>query len=260
MPELKIAVQLASLRMPLRRGLVAAAQMGADGVEIDARGEIRPQDLTGTALRELRRLLEDHDLRVSAVGFQTRRGYDVPDELERRIAATKAAMKMAADLRAPVVVNQVGSVPAESSGSRWNTLVQALADLSAYGQHTGALLAAQTGTESGADLAQLIAALHQRGIGVDLDPGNLIVNGFSPLEAVDALGPYVLHVHATDAVRDLARGRGLEVPLGRGTADFAALLGALEDHQYRGYFTIARRASENPQSEIADAVEYLRNL
>jgi sugar phosphate isomerase/epimerase len=259
-PEVKIAAQLASLRLPLRKGLIAAARMGADGVEIDARSEIRPQELTGTALRELRRLLDDHNLRVSAVGFHTRRGYDVPDNLERRLAATKAAMKMAADLRAPVVVNQVGSVPAEPSGRSWDTLVQALADLSVYGQHTGARLAAQTGTESGADLARLIAALPAGGIGVDLDPGNLIVNGFSPLEAVAALGPHVLHVHATDAVRDLARGRGLEVPLGRGTADFPALLGALEDHQYRGYFTIARRECENPEFEIGEAVQYLRNL
>jgi sugar phosphate isomerase/epimerase len=259
-PAVKIAVQLASLRLPLRKALIAAAQMGASAVEIDARGEVRPHELSGTALRELRRLLDDHNLRVSAVGFQTRRGYDVPDELDRRVTATKAAMKMAADLRAPLVVNQVGTVPREPSGRSWETLVQALSDLSVYGQHAGALLAAQTGTESGADLARLIAALPEGGIGADLDPGNLIVNGFSPLEAVETLGPHILHVHATDAVRDLARGRGLEVPLGRGTADFAALLGALEDRQYRGYFTIARRDCENPEFEIAEAVKYLKNL
>jgi sugar phosphate isomerase/epimerase len=259
-PELKIAVQLASLRLPLRKGLIAAARMGAGGVEIDARGEIRPQDLTGTALRELRRLLEDHNLRVSAVGFHTRRGYDVPEDLDRRVAATKAAMRMAADLRAPVVVNQIGHVPAEPAGSSWNLLVQALSDLSRHGQHAGALLAAQTGTESGADLARLIAALPEGGLGVDLDPGNLIIHGFSPLEAVESLGPHILHVHARDGVRDLARGRGLEVPLGRGTADFPALLGALEDHQYRGYFTIARHDSDNPEFEIGEAVKYLRSL
>ena len=259
-PALKIAVQLASLRLPLRKGLIAAARVGASGVEIDARGELRPQELSQTALRDLRRLLDDLNLRVSAVGFQTRRGYDVADELERRVTATKAAMKMAAELGAAVVVNQIGPVPQDTNSRERTLLVQTLADLSAYGQHVGALLAAQTGTESGADLAHLLAALPERGIGVDLDPGNLIVNGFSPLEAVEALGPQILHVHARDAVRDLARGRGLEVPLGRGTADFAALLGALEDHQYRGYFTIAREESDDPEFEIGEAVKYLKNL
>ena len=260
MATLKIAIQLASLRLPLRKALVAAARLGASGVEIDARGELRPRELTGTALGELRRLLDDQNLRVSAVAFHTRRGYDVADDIERRVAATKAAMKMAADLRAAVVVNQVGRVPDEPEGPAWNMLVDTLTDLSAYGQHTGALLAAQTGTESGAHLARLISALPEGGIGVDLDPGKLIIGGFSPLEAVETLGPHILHVHARDAVRDLARGRGLEVPLGRGTADFAALLGALEDHQYRGFFTIAREESENPEFEIGEAVKYLRNL
>ncbi len=85
-------------------------------------------------------------------------------------------------------------------------------------------LAAQTGAEDGRDLARLLAALPEGAVGVDLDPGALVVNGFSPLEAVEALGPRILHVHARDGVRDLARKRGLEVPLGRGSVDFPALL------------------------------------
>jgi sugar phosphate isomerase/epimerase len=67
-------------------------------------------------------------------------------------------------------------------------------------------------------------------------------------------------VHARDGVRDLARGRGLEVPLGRGSADFPALLGALEDYQYRGFFTIAREESDQPEYEISEAVKYLTSL
>lgn len=259
-PALKIAVQLSSLRMPLRKALVAAARMGVHGVEIDARGELRPQVLSQTGMRELKRMLEDHNLKVSAVSFRTRRGYDVPDEIDRRVAATKTAMKFAADLRAGVVVNQVGHVPAESSGSSWNQLIDSLTEICKYGMHVGALLAAQTGTETGADLARLLDALPEGGMGVDLDPGNLISNSFSAQEAAAALGAKILHVHARDGVRDLARGRGLEVPLGRGSADFPALLGTLEDHQYRGFFTIAREDSDNPAAEIAAAVEYLTNL
>lgn len=260
MPALKIAIQLSGLRLPFRKALAAAAQLGASGVEIDARGEIRPEAMTQTGLREVRRLLDEHDLRVVALGFRTRRGYDVADELERRVAATKAVMKLAADLRAPLVINQVGRVPAEPQGRSWELLLHALADLSEYGHHIGAMLAAQTGSESGTDLARLLAALPTQGIGVDLDPGNLIINGFSPREAVEALGTAIVHVHARDGVRDLARGRGLEVPLGRGSADFPALLGALEEHPYRGYFTIARDDAEDPQLEFGAAVQYLRSL
>jgi sugar phosphate isomerase/epimerase len=259
-PALKIGIQLSSLRLPFRQALVTAARLGASGVEIDARGELRPQELGQTGLREVRRLLEEHNLRVAAVGFRTRRGYDTAEELDKRVAATKAAMQFAADLRAPVVVNQVGRVPAESSGPAWNILIEALTDLGHFGQHVGATLAAQTGSESGADLARLLEALPPYAVGVDLDPGNLIVNGLSPLETVEALGPRILHVHARDAVRDLTRGRGLEVPLGRGMADFPALLGALENFSYRGYFTIARQDADDPLHEIGAAVSYLNEI
>ncbi len=73
------------------------------------------------------------------------------------------------------------------------------------------------------------------------------------------LGPHILHVHATDAVRDLGRGRNVEVPLGRGSVDWPALLGTLEQRGYRGYFTI-QRDSANPEMEIGQAVQYLRSL
>jgi sugar phosphate isomerase/epimerase len=259
-PAIKIAIQLAGLRLPFRKAISAAARLGASGVEIDARGELRPGELGQTGLREVRRLLDEHGLRVSAVGFRTRHGYGESDDIDRRVTATKEAMRFAADLRAPIVVNQVGRVPAEPDGETWNRMLQALTDLGNYGLRMGATLAAQTGTESGADLARLLDALPPQAVGADLDPGNLIINGFSPLETTEALGSRIVHVHARDAVRDLSRGRGLEVPLGRGSADFPALLGALENFSFRGYVTIARQDSDEAEHEIGEAVKYLRQL
>jgi sugar phosphate isomerase/epimerase len=257
-PALKIGIQLSSLRLPFRKALAVAARLGVRGVEIDARGELRPDQLDQTGLREVRRLLEAHDLVAVAVGFRTRRGYDAADQIDKRVAATKAALDFAAQVGAPVVVNQVGSIPKEAGTEGWNLLVETLTDVGRYGHHVGATLAVQTGAQSGADLRRLIDALPQQSIGVDLDPGNSIINGFSPLEAVETVGENLLHVHARDATRDLTR--GLEVPLGRGTADFPALLGALENFGYRGYFTIAREQAEHPESEIGQAAEYLTNI
>ena len=79
--QLKIGIQLASLGLPFGQALAKAAVLGADAVEIDARREINPQELTQTGIREIRKLLEDHRLRICAVGFQTRYGYQVRDEL-----------------------------------------------------------------------------------------------------------------------------------------------------------------------------------
>ena len=128
MPPLKIAVDLASLRMPFKQALLAAKRLGAEAVEIDARGEINPQELSQSGRRQLRKMLDDLDLRVAAIGFRTRRGYDAPQELERRIEATKRAMEFAYSLCASLVVNQIGRVPEKPEGPAWTTLIEALID------------------------------------------------------------------------------------------------------------------------------------
>jgi len=259
-PQLRVGIQLSSLRLPFKKALLTAAQLGADAVEIDARFQVKPRDFTRTGIRQLRKTLDDHNLRVCAIGFPTRRGYDNLAELDQRVQATKEAMQFAYDLGASVVVNQIGRVPESADSPAWQTLLEVLTDLGAHGQRVGAFLAAETGTEDGTVLASLIDALPPGSLPVNFDPGNLIINGFSAHDSIAALGTHVIHVHAKDAVRDLAQGRGLETPLGRGSVDFPELIGVLEEHNYRGYFTVERQHAADPIAEIGQAVQYLRNL
>lgn len=272
MPNVKIAIQTRSLRQPLRQAIQTAAQLGAEGVEIDARNELPPAQMSQTAIRQFRKLLADLNLGVSAVSFISRRGYDVVEDLERRVLATQAAMTMARAIGASVVINRVGSAqPILTAGAAavsdsmrsnpaLNRLVEVLTMLGAYGDRVGARLAAQTGSESGPQLAELLAAIPDQTIGVDLNPSALIMNGHNPEEAVAALGKRVLHVHASDAVRDLSRGRTFEVELGRGSADLPNLLGRLTEFDYRGWVTIERQDSHDPITEIGNAVAFLRAL
>jgi sugar phosphate isomerase/epimerase len=258
--QIKLGVELASLRLPLKKGLLMARELGAEAVEIDARNELTADDLSHTGVRHVRKMLDDLNLRISAVRYRTRRGYQVMSDLEARIDATKRAMRVAYELGTNVVVNHIGRVPAENDSAANSILVQALSDLGRYGQRVGALLAAETGTESGEELARLIARLPPGSIGIDFNPAGLIVNGHSPRAAMQALASHVLHVHATDATRDLAQGRGIEVPLGQGNAEFPELLALLEEQQYRGYITVARHDSDAPLADIRQAFQFLRNL
>jgi sugar phosphate isomerase/epimerase len=256
---LRIGIQTRSLRLPLRRAIDVAAQLGADGIEIDARSELPPGELSQTGLREFRKLLADRKLSVSAVSFLTRCGYDSPEDLERRVMATQGAMRFAETLGANVVINRVGQVP-EESDSRFGALVEVLSGLGVFGDRVGARLAAQTGVASGPQLARLLAALPDQTIGVDLHPSALIHHGNDPAEAVSVLGSNVIHVHACDAVRDLGQRQVIDVELGRGTADLPNLLGQLEEFNYRGWITIECPNSRDPISEMSDAVAYLRSL
>ena len=95
MLQIKLGIELATLRLPLKKGLLIARELRAEAVEIDLRNELRPDDLSRTGVRHLRKMLDDLNLRVSAVAFRTRRGYAIADDLEARIEATKRAMTSA---------------------------------------------------------------------------------------------------------------------------------------------------------------------
>jgi sugar phosphate isomerase/epimerase len=260
MLQIRIGVELASLRQPFQQALLTARELGAAAVEIDARHELRPEALSQTGVRQVRKMLDDLNLRVSCLSFRTRRGYDVLDDLEARLEATRRALKLAYDLGTNAVVNHIGRIPGEHDAASAGTLIDALSELGRYGQKVGATLAAETGTESGEALAQFIARLPPASLGVDFNPANLIVGGHAPRDAIRALGGQVLHFHATDATRDVAAGRGIEVALGQGNAELPELLAVLEEHQYRGYLTVARHGVDDPLAAVRQGVEFLRNL
>lgn len=259
MPELKVAVAARSLPLPMDRALAAIARMGARGVELDAAGPLRPDQFSQTAARHLRKLLDDHRLQPTAVACYTRRGFNVQEGLDARIDHTRSVMRIAGRVGAPLVVNHVGRVAAEDDPA-FALQVEVLRELGLYGLRVGAVLAAETGSESGADLRRLLDALPEGAVLVNFDPANLVVQGHSISEALEALGPYIAQVHARDAVRDLAAGRSLEVPLGRGSVDWPNLIGTLEEYDFRGFFTLVRPADEGSQTALDNAVAWLRNL
>jgi sugar phosphate isomerase/epimerase len=235
-----------------------AASLGASSVEIDARTEIHPAQLSDTGLRQLRKMLDDLDLKVSSLRFQTRRGYDVLDDLDRRVEATKETLKLAYRLGASVVVNSIGQTPEDESDPRWITLQQVMDDLGRYGAKAGAFLAAETGSESGSALAKLLNSNTESFTAVAFNPGQLIINQHSASEAVDALLDRIHVVYAVDGVLDLAAGRGIAVPLGQGSADFPEFIGKLENIHYGGRFVVGRVGSN--ADEVNQAIRYLREL
>jgi len=235
------------------------AEVGADAVEIDARGDFSPASLSHTGRRQLRKILDEFRLRAAAVSFYPRGSFHDQRELDRRIDATKAAMQLAADLGASVMVTRLGRIPADRDAPERAILIEVLADLGRQGQRVGALLAAKTGTDDPRNLADLIRQLPEFSLGVDLDAGSAAAAGFSPVETAAMLGASILSVHATDARTN--SGPPTEyLPLGRGDVDFPALFGALDEQDYRGYFTVGAAGVGDPADEISRSVQFLRRL
>jgi sugar phosphate isomerase/epimerase len=255
--NLRIAAQPRRFAQPFRKALHTAAALGCDGVQFDARNEVRPAELSETGLRQLRKMLDDLNLRVGSMSFPTRRGYADPTELDRRVQATVAAMKLAAQLKARVLVCDLGRVP-EANSTAMSTLAEVVSALGGHGNRLGVQLAAQTRFDTFDQLASFLGQIPEGSLFLDLHPAKLLADGHSPSGFVSALGRHVAHVHATDGVRDFSTGRNLEVELGRGSADFPSLLGQLEEFEYRGWVTVERSDSEQIVEDVANAVRFLR--
>jgi sugar phosphate isomerase/epimerase len=240
-----IAVQTRCFAQPLRQALHTAARIGAAGVQIDARAELPPSEVSDTAARQLRKMLDDLNLRFGSVTFASRRGYANPQDLERRLAASVDAMRMASRLGARVLVLAIGALPPADDPNR-GTLIEALAALSSHGSRLGVTLAAQCSDAPPTEMAELLSELPDGPLGVDLSPADVIRSGLKPHDFLTTLGAHVAHVYANDAVRGLGGAAAIDVELGRGSAEVAELLGRLEEFDYRGWVTVERRNSHQP--------------
>jgi len=89
------------------------------------------------------------------------------------------------------------------------------------------------------------------GVGLCIDTGWLGTNGVDAPAAIRALGPLVRHVHVKD-VR--SAGAHETVPLGTGCVGIAAVLGALKEIGYQGWYSWEDEPEDRNPMEIASAM------
>ena len=260
MNAVKIGICLESLGLPLRRALAAAQQMGVTGVQIDAAGDLAPNQLTQTGRREFRNLLRMHNLELTALNCPLRRGLDVAENQEGRIDHVKNVMTLAFDLGPRLTIVQAGRVPDGDEDPRGRLLTEALQALGGHGDRTGTTLALETGLESGEALRDYLQRLDTGSLGVNYDPANLLMNGFNPFESARQLRGLIRHAHAKDASRSRSNRTAQEVPLGHGDIDWLLLLSLFEEIEYRGWLVVERESGQNRAQDVAAGVAFLRRV
>jgi inosose dehydratase len=113
-----------------------------------------------------------------------------------------------------------------------------------------------------------------------LDTGHLLIGGTDPVELAKAVPDRIAHTHLKDVGVDFAervrsgaitytdavRG-GMYRPLGAGDIDIAAIIGVLESHGYRGWYTMeqdtiltGKPTAEGPAADVRASVAYLTGL
>lgn len=259
MPPLRLAIATNCLKLPLRESLRAAANLGAKGVQFDARQEIKPGELTETGRRQLLHGLDELGLSIGSLAFPMRRSFYDEEQLDGRVTAAKRALDHAWQLRARVVTARIGKIPADKESKPYRLLFDVLSDLARYGNQVGATLAITPSHDSPEALRDLIVSIKTGPLGIDFDPAVFVMSGHNPAEAFRLLHSYVVHFTARDAIRDIDAG-GLETALGRGEVEWIELLPLLDEVGYSGWVTVNRTQGDDRAGDAARAIQYLKNV
>ncbi|MFA6239991.1 MAG: sugar phosphate isomerase/epimerase [Candidatus Hydrogenedentales bacterium] len=257
---MKVGIILGSLGTgSLKRDLQRAMAIGVHGIQLwVVNNELDPRELSRTGREELVDYMDSLGLERSALCGDVG-GFCDPGTVDENIARTKSVFDLCVDLHTPILTTHIGTVPDDATSRAYQELVGAVRDISDYAVNRGCCLAIETGPESAEALAQFIVDVKSNGAKANYDPANLCMAGFDHIGGVKALAPYIVHTHAKDGVFESEKkGKGLEMPLGKGDVDFPRYLAALRDVSYSGFLTVERECGDDPASDIVEAVTFLK--
>ncbi len=279
MKKFPIGVIIDSFRTDIPTAVKKAAQVGAQGIQVYAtHGAMSPDELIGEKRAEFKALVEGNGLKISALcGDLGGGGFIHKDKNRERVDYSKKILDLAKELGTDIVTTHIGVVPDDPNHDRYKIMQEACRELAEYADSIDAHFAVETGPETSLTLKTFLDSLESTGVGVNLDPANLVmVTGDDPVKAVDNLKKYIVHTHAKDGkqlfYKDpeiiygikqdvIVTGESfLEVPLGEGSVDWVNYLNALETIGFDGFLTIEREVGDDPERDIRAAVDFLKSF
>lgn len=214
---------------------------------------------------EIRRITEAAGLKMPALGT-----YVGCEDLE----TVRRLMEAAAIMGAPML--RVG-VPRYDGSEDYNSVYTRAVDL--YGKVEDAAresgvkatveIHMNTMTPSPALAERLVKHFDPRHVGVILDAGNMVYEGFETYSlAVDLLGPYLAHVHVKNAAwAAVGKEDGQALwkcdasPMWEGIADYRTLLKALKRAGYDGWLSFEGFSEiMTTEQKVVRNLEYIRRL
>ncbi len=190
-------------------------------------------------------------------------GYTPDDLYPPRLALTRKAAALTAQLRCPSLSIHPATIPAIPTSPIYKKLVQRLREVADATAAYGVRLLFETGRESIDTLLEFKANVGRKNIGINFDPGNLVIYGTDdPANVAARLADLADIVHVKDARRSPRRGidYGQAAPLGQGDVQISRVLSKLVTHGFDGPVLVETRPWQGDLHGLRGAIDYVRSM
>jgi inosose dehydratase len=242
--------------------------------------ELGPTGYLGTGPADIRARLDSRGLRLIGGFLPVPMHVATAADLDGATAAIRTLAAAGAELVVLAARSADGSYdrPVPLDDGDWTVLLATLRELRRVAADHGLLptLHPHLGTAI-ENRAAVLRLLDASDVPLCLDTGHLLIGGMEPLELVDLAADRIAHVHLKDVRRSVATTdgsyiekvrAGLYTPLGDGDLDVAAVVRALEDAGYAGWYVLEQDAAlfgppepgTGPVADVRRSMEFLAGV
>ena len=183
---------------------------------------------------------------------------------EQRVQDLLDAAPLCKKLGIDNIICHCGYIPENPLSELYHEIIASLRHICRRYKNDGLYFCFETGQETPVTLLRVIDDVGTGNLGVNFDTANLIMYGkANSVDALDMIGKYVRCMHAKDGEYPTnGRDLGVEKPIGKGRANFPALIAKLKEIGYDGTMVIEREIPDGPERhrDILESKEYLERL
>jgi L-ribulose-5-phosphate 3-epimerase len=261
-------------------GIRTSKQVNAQGVQLYAWDKLHPDNITDEFIQEVKQVaLENNQEIVALCGELGGHGFEIKEDNKAKVDYLNGVTDIAIELGCKIVTTHIGRIPDDKSSERYQNMLEACQKVAKYAASKNVVVAIETGPEKIKNLVEFIKKCETPGIGINYDPGNLVmVTKEDEVEGIYTGKDYIVHTHAKDGickeylgpekVYEIFATGGIEAlnkitdyfvetPLGQGEVKWDAYLKALKDIGYEGFLTIEREVGDNAKADVELAVDFL---
>lgn len=231
-----------AVSLPIERVIPMAAEIGYHGIELAVTPRFQSElyGLDAARRSQIRQMLSDHGLVLSAVAGHTSVSETDPDRNAANLQRLRDTIDLAAELRSP---GEPAIVASHLSGNEddWGKLKETIAErVYALGEHAAsrdAIFAVEPHCGTVLDLPRKVVWLMERvnhpSVKVNFDMSHFVIRGMPLDDYVPQLVPYSVHTHVKDQ-RGVYPRHEFMTP-GSGPFDYVEYLRAMHEAGYGGW-------------------------